>query len=611
MLWGDPRPLATGYLDPTCLSLQNPAIAGEQEGLLLDLDALADLATAFDAAVGAGGALDIADLLGKFQKTLRTVPFAEDMPSVAGASVIGSRVPYATAKGSNGVDPIAEMVAALAGLCPMDPPTTHALGLVDFSIAFLNQRFRKADGTTRFEMLWLQDRDVAHPPTYGQALGSGTLLLRADINAMIERHTLSDGRLDEAAAYAEILRLPRGLRNTHMQRFGHGTAVLDQMSGAARGELDDVTLYGVDVPTEIITDTSGARLMPAMMVGITSMILFSFFVERARGQEAKHPLVLNASLSFTGAPSSPRNPNAQMLVHLMSLFQTNATKHRDIKLTVPAGNHLQDQVHARADADTELQWVIPPDDRTPSVMEITQVGEQALDLVSVTVTPPGSTPLTVPIPAVGSFCDLTNADGHVIARLSRPSDPSTPFIADWPDHLVLKVRANAQLSGDAPLAPAGTWRVSVTGSQCECLFWIRRDDTLAGFASSGRQSRFRDSTYRQFDGAGDYALNDLTVSNTRRDGTLSALAHANGVHGIVAVGDDPYRFSGRTNGAAVSQAMAEESRTKGGPNSATRFGASALRVHGTSLASGIKARVLAGLDDGRGPHSPPRQQREF
>lgn len=502
-----------------------------------------------------------------------------------------------------------------------------AMGIVDLSIAFLNRRFMREAGTkTRFEMLWIQGRtihpasDEDIPPTHA-LMGTGTFLMREDIDALIERHLDANGVLDEEAAYAEFSTPPEEYRNPWTLRSGHGTAVLDHMAGAEPGTLDDTRpLYGVELPTAILAEPSGTKLLPLVLHGLSAIALFSFLFPVAQRKETTDPLIMNASLSFTGGPDTEDNFLSGVLAKLLTSFQSHNRQggNREIRLTIPCGNHLQDRVHAELPKDkaAKIDWIVPPDDRTTSVVEIFQDKGQALDLLELTVSPPGEETRSISakeLPGHGQYIDL-RWRGDIIARIARARR------AQGPDHLVLKIRPTYVADASQPVSPSGVWTIAARAREAAVHLWIRRDDTLDGFALSGRQSRFHDGAYRRFDDFGDLLPDDPPENGSMitRAGTMSAVGHAAGavvrsadaegasadaetkIHLVAGTqhaqgqGPRPYRFGGKSSYKEANFSdMAEESRVKGGPMAAGRRSHSVVRLSGTSIASARCARQIA------------------
>ena len=475
-----------------------------------------------------------------------------------------------------------------------------AMGCIDTSIAFVNTRFRKtiAGGpdTTRFEMLWVQGRALKKPGPYSSILRAGTLLLRADIDALIAKHW-TNGGLDEAAVYAEFTGPPAGETDLWSLRSGHGTTVLDLMAGAPRDTAnDDIAIYGVELPVSVVSDTSGAVFHGPLTYGLAVIGAASYVLSRTSGDDAV-PLVANASMGFLGGPHDGTHPTAEALNAITAKAAGPNTATRSTDLTLPAGNHLQDRPHARAipSAATQLLWSLPPEDRTASFVEIwSETSGQPPDVTEITLHPPGATGgAAAALPATGERIHL-ETDGKRIAQLHNLGT-----------HLVVGIYPTSSWKPDEPEAPSGLWHLTAKGTgTTPLLFWVARDNTLAGLKSAGRQSWIRDPGYQSRDGYGDFLVESaMAPSGMRRDGTLSVIATTGApvtvISGRESYGNRPYRFAGLPIGQSTPPLpgpfapAAEVSRGLGGPMATTRQGRGSVRMAGTSMASAIMARHIA------------------
>lgn len=532
--------------------------------------------------------------------------------------------------------PGAQIAQAVAGLSAAPCTGEVAMGVVDTSIAFANQRFRRIEGQgtgqrhrTRFKMLWLQDRylkpGAACAGAHMSALGLGTLLLQDDIDALFDAHT-REGILDETGVYAEFQPVRAFGRDLWSLSAGHGTMVLDLMAGAVPGTQDaERAIYGVELPTAVVADTSGALFHGPLVFGLAAIAYLSHLVQ------PKTPLVMNASMAFVGGPHSGKrggrhdHPTADALARLANLAQSACA--RDVRLTLPSGNHLQDRLFAEGD---QVTWLVPPNDRTASSLEIwrdTFGPHDGAPGMRISVKAPGCAEVTLAdVPAPGTYRALV-ADGREIARLYRVAVPGVVS-----DHLELVAYPTHGYGGGA-LAPPGRWRVRTGGRRA--LFWSLRDDTLSGLPEAGQQARLSSAGYNRFDASGDWdKTSDLTRDGVRRDGTLSVLAtNQNAARGVLvtvygtemsrAAGPEAYRFSGLDLDSAQHLAgqlglepegafapRAEVSRALGGPLAARRMGRGTVRWAGTSMASAIAARQLADSFAGTAGATRPEGYRE-
>ncbi|WP_413717279.1 hypothetical protein [Silicimonas sp. MF1-12-2] len=513
--------------------------------------------------------------------------------------------------GSRGTDDAALWARMTGSTCPV------ALGLADTSIAFANRRFRKpaltkAHDRTRFKMLWLQDRyfdpasEFHGASPYSGILGQGTLLLEDDINAVFAKHW-HDGALDEEAVYREFSSVRKFGRDLWSMRAGHGTSVLDLMAGADTGEPgSERDIYAVELPTAVVADTSGGLFHGPMLHGLAVVSLFSFVMSK------RAPLVMNVSMSYVGGPhtgfegSDKAHPTAKALNRLVV---SSSVGTRSAHLMLPAGNNLQDRLSGTGRTAT---WVVPPNDRTGSTLEIWRHGFKGFSTgakATLSLASPGSAPVPLAaLPAPGHFREFL-CDGQEIARLFRIRNDRQA------DHLVLGIFPTESHDSHGQISPAGFWTVRLKGADGQ--FFSSRDDTLAGLPEAGRQSWLRDESYRKFRDGGDWRRDsDIGRQGTRRDGSVSVLATGKlrsgrgfkayttlitGFEHSASEGAVPYRFAGLELGRVTHPGkargapapMAEISRALGGPLAAARMGRGTIRWAGTSMASALAARQIA------------------
>lgn len=634
--WAEQKPLPKGVFDPAGASLL-PQITQDAQPFFVEVDALAQKVAEFSKVL-AETPEDSVEMLFRFlAKSVSdgvttdggfVQPVIDKTRSAKAKSLIG---PDINAAAIHKREAVQSAFVALGQYNPftapkegtqksVSPPKAKdckhsaelvAMGIADFSIAFLNRRFRNASNNTRFEMLWIQDRVPLDEykylfPTY-QLLGLGTFLMRHDIDNLIA-HFTTNGVLDEVAAYAAFSKPPLGTSDSWVMRNGHGTSTLDLMAGAEPGEHDDNRpIYGIELPTSVLLDTSGQKLLAPLLLGLVVIAVTSLFFTPtgfSGGSIKGPPLVINASLAFTGGPDNDTEKSgfASLLSAVMSSLKLLPLD--SLALTIPTGNHRQDRLHARlcGGEKESIAWGLPPDDNTTSTLEI--YVKDCTPLKCLELTLPGKDPIILnaaALPQPGHYIDLVTPAG-IIARLSH----QTGF---GPTHYTLTTAPTARRALTPPLAPSGTWGISLQSFGPQIDLWVRRDDRLTGFPTSGRQSWFIDQAYLVYNQAGDFQEGDTPMAGAPplkvyREGTGSVLLDAmnGGANGIVGVaglqndGAQPYRFSGERSASdaqAPKTAVAEVSRLLGGPLSTTRISGGVTRSAGTSMASAIYAREIA------------------
>lgn len=593
--WTAPEAFGPAMLGAPFIDMQPAPAAGQ----LYSLFEVAGGATHLSAMMNAiGGGTPAADALADFLHDLGDAVSLIHGPLPSGPDTEAVGPIFAPGAFDESTTGRAAMKTALAAA--VAPGTAKvAMGCVDTSIAFVNARFRKADpgggpDRTRFEMLWVQGRALKTPGPYSTILRAGTLLLRADIDALIAKHWAND-RLDEAAVYAEFTGPPAGETDLWSLSGGHGTNVLDLMTGAPREVAnDDAAIYGVELPVSVVSDTSGAVFHGPLTYGLAAIGAASYVLSQASGGGAA-PMVANASMGFLGGPANGSHPTAAAMDAVTSAAEGPAGATRTVDLTLPAGNHLQDRIHARAIPQnaTEMQWSLPPEDRTASFIEVwPETPGDPLDVTELTLCPPGNTGgTTATLPASGERIHL-EADGTRLAQLHNRGS-----------HLILGIYPTSSWNMGERESSSGLWRLTLKGTDSTpLLLWVARDNTLSGLKSAGRQSWLRDPAYQARDGYGEYIVaSAMAAEGLRRDGTLSVLATGGGtvVAGLESRGQKPYRFAGLAVGQATPPApgafapASEVARPLGGPMAAERTGRGTNRLAGSSMASAIQARHIA------------------
>ena len=491
-----------------------------------------------------------------------------------------------------------------------------ALGVADTSIAFAHHRFRKVgpsgEHLTRFKMLWIQDRLRRNDPSsYSGIFAFGTLLLESDINDPFAAHT-HNGALDEKAVYAEFASVRNFGRDLWSLEAGHGTTVLDLMGGAVPGEEgSDRPIYGVELPTAVVADTSGGLFHGPLVAGLATISLMFLIMSPSAA------VVMNASMGFVGGPHGGKrcrgkeHPTAHALARLLRI--SNNLTGRDMRLTLPSGNRLQDQLFAEG---SNVTWVVPPNDRTASSLEIWLDGFETWSAVGnfkFSVRAPGAKAAELDVaPSPGTYRGLM-MDGQEVGRLYRISVPGSVE-----DHLKFVVYPTHSFDPVQRISPAGFWEISTF--ETNALFWSLRDDTLSGLPEAGQQARLRAGPYRKFEALGDFeTTSDFGRRGVRRDGSLSVLAtpdrsSSGGTKDAPIVVSEwegsrhetavDYRYSGldldlveHENGGTSQEASfkprAEVWRALGGALAARRTGRWTVRLAGTSMASAIFARHIA------------------
>lgn len=356
---------------------------------------------------------------------------------------------------------------------------TPVVGIIDDAIGFLNHRFRRADGTTRFERLWIMHNDVlaSNPGPHDAGTLNGIELSTAHIN-----HRLASGR-SELALYRQVNSGVFGPATRHGTAFhaGHGTHVLDLAAGADAGEdMAGVPILAVQLPPTSIGETSGAALDPDVVRGL------DWIVTQALQMPGRFPLVINLSLGSLAGPQDATSLVERWIAAEIKRYH-HFSGHAPIRVVVAYGNAYRSRLVARAmlapGDEISVDWRILPDDATKSVLELrTNPGQSAQ--LGLTIDPPDGG-MTLPLaqwPAGGTVLQYLTPGG-VAAEVM--ADPELNF-----DKTLVTVAPTTR-SDPRPAACSGNWKVTVRNAgvnPARLSLKVQRDDTPGGYRRNGRQS---------------------------------------------------------------------------------------------------------------------------
>jgi hypothetical protein len=444
------------------------------------------------------------------------------------------------------------------------------IGIVDDFVAFDHPRLRAPDGSSRVRYVWSQD---AVPPraidaSLWKPCGAGGHELCTREAAMIR--PLAD-------AYPAVLR-----------RATHGTHVADVAAGGSTEEI-----IAVHLPPRAVTDSSGGAMNVQMLDAIR-------YIVRRAGPQAR--VVVNISYATTAGPHDGSSILESAIEELLS---RRGEDH--LAIVVPAGNAREARGHAQFTLDAKcprqtLQWLIAPDDRTPTFMEI-WLPEGAAERIRVRLCSPSgvsSPPLQAP-----ALCVDRLEAGFAAFFLPRVANGERGTM------ILLAVSATHGSSGGGTPAAAGIWTVELShdgsGASDVVHAWIERDDTVQAQGTRGRQSVFVDPHYAR-PGQVPRPPEDDPSAYVKRRGAFNTIA--TGTHTIVVGAHvkhsvdgrvqaaSEYSGSGPTRGARVGPdltATADDSTILHGVRAAATHGVDTVRMNGTSVAVPRATRVVAGL----------------
>lgn len=502
---------------------------------------------------------------------------------------------------------------------------TVVMAVIDEGIAIGHDLFRAGPTASRVAHATILD---STPLTNGTS-SVGRALDTEAINLALDECTFG-GLLDEDLLYAQL-----GLVNWTSdavspvaKRVSHGTHVA---ALAAGGPIDKTCnpdskrknrpLICVSLPTRAIEDTTGLDLLPLLYLS------FQILMKQAqRFRYGEHgplaPVVFNLSFGNAGGPHDGTGLFAMLFEHYFGKQSKSSDQPaQKIWLTLPAGNMNLKRMHAVAQGPepTLLNLTVLPNDRTPSVVQMWLPTSKAQDTeadITVTVTSPSGDVLTIPS-YPGKADPPRKDDCPVAARLACDFDQAPTRRL----RISLSLAPTEHLCGKGPIAPCGTWQIKITprkGFAETVDVWIRRDETLPGTRSGGRQAVFEDDRYRRFDRFGMPLAVDPpdTDSQIRRSGTISGFACGETPIAVAAFTEKEAQVSSYSGSGPIAHrdlpplvnrdgpditAKGDDSLVLRGVLSAGSRSGSWVRLSGTSMAAPRVARAASeGIKDWTG-----------
>ena len=482
------------------------------------------------------------------------------------------------------------------------------VAVVDDGIALLNERFchRSIDNnqTTRFISYW----DQNSPPRqggYGQSASAayGQVFDREAINNMLN----SPHAATHMYRKEQLYRLDRGQ--------SHGTAVLDIAAGSpieSGSDAPKLLAVQLQLPRSG-DDNSGGWLDGALLDALRFTLdqvdsFWANLVDKSK-ETALPQLVVNVSFSTQRGAHDGNSAITRAIDELITSRLVNGR--HTLAVVFSAGNELQSQQHVdipiiKPGDSKDMLWQIPPDDDTPSFVELWARGEQP-DF-SVMLIPPGETNKpSVHLDAIGTQSHARDTSGNIIASAIANAKQDT----DQCCALLALPPTNRREFGGAK-ANFGTWTIRVCNTSNHPLSlngWIQADRSRQLGPSRGRQSYFYDNQYRKRVNSnnalksgippGSFETSDQFKSQIKRSNTLNALA--TGQYSLSAAGylhdtgdyaDYAALGKGGWNKGPDVATVCQLDKLKGMPTSGTLSGAY-TQINGTSAAAPALTRRLA------------------
>ncbi|WP_205749132.1 hypothetical protein, partial [Frigidibacter oleivorans] len=504
-----------------------------------------------------------------------------------------------------------------AAALPDDPARLSVLGVIDDAIPFAHRLFRCGPQAqaSRCAAVWLQD---AWPGPAAQAPGGDLPFGRewrgSGIGAMLDR--LGSAAIpDEETLYRRTgaLDFARDVVPSAAYAQGHGAAVAGLAAGHDPGDPlaeragRDHPLIAVSLPAEVTRDTMGSLAPPFLMLGILFILhrarRLARRVEALRGLpqgSLRPPVTLVIAYGVTAGPRDGSDPLSRLID---ALSGTRLPGLGQVRFVLPAGNHRMARLHAELAPGAPVDWLVAPDDRTPSAVEFwgpvrpappPQPAQLTLRCAGL------AAPVTTGFAAAGDWQRLTDGAGRETARAYHRLLRSR---GGWREGIVLVLPPTAPMAPGLPQAQAGRWTLAV--SDADGGAWqasVQRDDAVQGFRRAGHQGRFDDPAFRHWLPDGHVAGFDPVppAGPVRRQGTLNAFACGEAplrVGGAFGDGGDlPY--AGLLPGQGDPRcgdlrAVCEAGHAARGIAAPASRSGGAARLTGTSVAAPQVARWLA------------------
>jgi len=524
------------------------------------------------------------------------------------------------------------------------------LVIIDDSFAFLNERFVSDDGT-RFQEIWFQG--VPSVDEAGQCHASSRIDCAA-INAAL-------AKLDhqsEAEIYASPITsrgktfVPLDFGSDAHQplafAMSHGTHVastaIEDFYAATQGE--DLLLYGVAVPTSVTAEASGATLGGYLLAAIRQSMMWadagsSYAALRQAAQDdcAKAspddalPLVINLSYGFSAGPKDGSSPLNKIIARMLAGRNDLG---RRTEMVVAMGNGfaqggVAEIEHLENDASFEVDWVIHPDDRTPSYLEIFSKTSNGTGDCHFTLE------ITVPDDAVPDFAPKLIASNsglyrHLVSEQNKLMASVSAWTPNpeslWEARAFIALAPSYTLDENSGSVPFGRWRLKVTnrsGRAIDVRAFVQRDDEPGTYTVLAQQSYLdtgrTDEDEAPEEGESSHSSIDVTDRYTNSVFTCINSPHVHAVGaGMGLYGDQerngpeipsPYASSGPRYGTKIGpdcSALVDRSFAfLGLYRAATRSGVDGLMSGSSVAAPRLAGHMLAHLLSAKGhvPEPPP------
>ncbi len=537
-----------------------------------------------------------------------------EVEGIGRATEIVSNIPAATTL------PLLLEPSAIRAQIAAEPKPLHVdlrpgdgiVAAIDDGAFFAHERLRRADQSSRVIWTWLQGA-----PARGESdLAFGREFDAEDIGALMRRYQRG-AKIDEAALYREagLINLASPEPQSAALRSSHGMGVMDLLAGGK--EADRLHVMWVSLPPRVTHDTSGSFIAIFALFAFHALLKrITLILDNLEDPDVRIPVSINLSY---GLSAGPKDGNGLLERYVEERLATWDHARAPLAFFAPVGNNrlTQTTAHLSAGTDQPLFWHLPPDDPTPSFLEIWGAPEDQKPrrpTMDLTVTPPGAEEAHKVGAAMEfeSFSELAT-DGKATLQMRAyfswtPVDLVHPGGPGRQSITLVTPPTRPDAPGQHFVSP-GRWEITVSarGSAPKAFdLFVQRDDSLPGYRRHGRQSWLVDGQYQHRDIAGRTVAEDpADPGPVRRAGSLNALVSGPATTLVGSTrGRDGPPSAYSSSGFAVP-AKEDEPRGRRAPDTAApgeragawpflavagAFSGSRVEVRGTSFAAPQAAR---------------------
>jgi hypothetical protein len=493
-------------------------------------------------------------------------------------------------------------------------PGTVIIGIIDDGIPFAHERFRKPDGTSRVESVWVQ-----HGPSGNMPIGfdNGFQIAKADIDNLLATCRQGDF-IDEDEIYrrAGVADFTLDGRKSLAWRASHGAHVMDLACGWDPDEAPDWRIICVQLPTATTADSSGASLAP---YAVKALEYIRHRAQVIAGLGQSLPVVVNFSY---GLLAGPHDGTHEIELDFDRILREHNTipGNKPMRVVIPSGNSHLARAHATvsfqaAGDEAVLPLRVLPDDLTPSFVEIWLPRAAAKgNRIELTIaTPQGE--ISPPLEENDSFILQYEVPGNVLCEaryhfFSAPTARGMFLISLQP---TMRLESENSPVPTDPVAPAGLWNLSLKNlglSPYEAVeAWVQRDDAPVGYRRRGRQAYFDVPSYKIYGHDGRPLEEDVPACPVKRAGSINAIATGKStivIGGLLRKELRPPAYSAggpitKPTGAASlhrcgpdALTVSDDSIVQSGVLAAGTRSGSVVSMNGTSVAAPLITRWIAG-----------------